>query len=178
MKPAWPWTWIFRGFLLLCLALPLALAACPSTGDFHGPAVPPEPTPTPTPTPPATGIVRFVSATLAPGSTVAVSPMNAGGQQAQQLSFTAAIRLDRAVAGTLVRAWVRTNEKRCMGGGRAGVDFSAGVEREVSPASMSGGGACTLPYPTTLVEFEVIDATGVQILTQSFPVSYSFVAAQ
>ena len=166
--------------LLLCLALPLALAACPGNGHVHSPVVPPEPTPipTPTPTPPVTGTIRFVSASLAPGSTVAVSPMGAGGQQAQQLSFTAAIRLDHAVTGTLVRAWVRTDEKRCMGGGRTSVDFSAGVEREVSPASMSSGGACTLPYTTPLVEFEVIDATGTQVLTQSFPASYSFVAAQ
>jgi hypothetical protein len=35
-----------------------------------------------------------------------------------------------------------------------------------------------LPYTTTLVEFEVIDAAGVQLLTQSFPGTYYFVVAQ
>jgi hypothetical protein len=130
----------------------------------------------PTPTPLA-GSIRFISATLPPGSTVAVSPLFGTSQQAQQLSFCAAIRLDRAVGIALVRAWVRTAATRCMGGGAAGVEFSSGVEREVCPASMSGG-ACTLPYTTTLVEFEVIDASGAQLLAQSFPAAYSFIAGQ
>ncbi len=159
-------------------ALAFAFAAC--SGGGSGPTSNLTPTPAPTPTPsPVAGTIRFISASLPLGSTVAVAPMGAGGQQAQELSFRAAIRLGNAVGGTLVRAWVRTDQTRCMGGGLAGVDFSAGVEREVSPASMSSLGSCTLPYTTTLVEFEVVDVVGGggQILTQSFPATYSFVGA-
>jgi len=102
------------------------------------------------------------------------------GQQAQQLSFTAGIMLRTSQTGTLVRAWVRTDAVRCMGGGQARVDFQAGNERGVAPASMSNPGSgdplCALPYTTTHVEFEVVDSTGQQILTTRFPAVYNFVA--
>ena len=109
-------------------------------------------------------------------STVPVEPMNATGQQAQQLWFEAVITMDEDLPGALVRAWVRTEEERCMGGGRAGVNFQGGVAQEVTPASMSGGGQCALPYTTTQLEFEVI-AGGESVLQQRFPMTYHFVAA-
>jgi hypothetical protein len=66
-----------------------------------------------------------------------------------------------------------------MGGGQARVDFKAGVERAVTPLSMSHPGSgsplCALPYTTTQVEFEVVDETG-PILQQVFPAVYNFVA--
>jgi len=139
------------------------------------------PTSVPTPTPSPPGSIRFIDATIPAGSTVEVSPLLAVGQQAPQLSFRAAITLNRSVPGTLVRAWVRTDALRCMGGGLASVDFQAGVERAVQPASMSNSGSglpmCPLPYATTHVEFEVIDSgTGQPLLSQSFPAAYNFVA--
>ncbi len=102
--------------------------------------------------------------------------MNETGQQAQQLWFEAAIAMNEDLPGALVRAWVRTEEERCMGGGRAGVDFQGGVAQGVRPASMSSGGQCALPYTTTQVEFEVI-AGGESVLQQRFPMTYHFVAA-
>jgi hypothetical protein len=101
------------------------------------------------------------------------------GQQAPQLRFTGAIRMRAALAGALVRAHVRTEAGRCMGGGQARVDFEAGVERDVAPQSMShpGHGApmCTLPYTTTQVEIEVVDpSTGRQVVAAVFPAVYHF----
>ena len=68
-----------------------------------------------------------------------------------------------------------------MGGGQAGVDFQAGVERGVAPASMSHPGSgmalCTLPFTTTHVEFEVFDvSTQRAVLEVRFPAVYRFVA--
>jgi hypothetical protein len=107
--------------------------------------------------------------------------MFATGQQAPTLWFRGAVTLRRDLDGALVRAWVRTEAQRCLGGGQAGVAFQAGVEREVQPASMShpgtGSPLCALPFTTTHVEIEVVDRTGQQVLTQSFPASYGFVAA-
>lgn len=165
------------------LAALLVVSAVVSCGGSSGsPGTPSTPAPTPTPTPEPAGVVRFLGSTLPAGSTVAVSPMFATGQQAPQLGFRGAITLKRDLAGALVRAWVRTDALRCMGGGLARVDFQAGVERTVEPASMShpgsGSPTCTLPYTTTHVEFEVFDgATQQPVLEQRFPAVYNFVAA-
>ena len=161
--------------------IPVALAlglACACGGSSGGPTTTPTPAPTPVPTPtPAAGVARLVDSSLPLGSTVSVAPMFGSGQQAPQLRFSAAIHLDRALQQALVRAWVRTETRRCMGGGLVGVDFVAGVERTVSPAPMSSSEApCALPYATTLVELEVVDTAGTQVLSQSFPSTYSFVA--
>jgi hypothetical protein len=167
---------VLAAFLSTCLAV----ACGGGSGSPSAPAAP-APTAAPTPTPEPAGVVRLAGATLAPGSTVPVSPMFSGGQQAQQLAFTAAVTLKRDLSGGLVRAWVRTDALRCMGGGLAHLDFQAGVERVLKPASMSnpGSGApvCALPYSTSQVEIEVVDASGQQLLTQSFPSAYAFVAA-
>ena len=166
---------------LAALFAVLALVRC--GGSSGGPSAPPTPAPTPAPTPtPVAGTVRLLGASLAAGSTVAVSPMFSAGQQAPDLWFSGAITLDRDVPGALVRAWVRTDAMRCMGGGQAGVDFQAHVERSVAPASMSHPGSgspmCSLPYTTTQVELEVFDVgTQQTILTQRFPAVYNFVAA-
>ena len=164
------------------LAALLAVSSIVGCGGSSGnPGTPSTPAPAPTPTPEPAGVVSFLGGTLPAGSTVAVSPMFAAGQQAPQLWFRAAVTLRRDLSGALVRAWVRTEALRCMGGGQARVDFQAGVERTVQPASMSHPGSgspnCALPYATTHVEFEVVDTTGQQVLTQSFPAPYSFVAA-
>lgn len=167
------------------LASLLALGAMLACGGGSGsPSAPstPAPTPAPTPTPEPAGVVRLVSASLPAGSTVSVSPMFTLGQQAQALWFAGAITLKKDLAGALVRTWVRTASTRCMGGGEAGVDFQAGVERGVAPLSMShpgyGSPLCALPYATTEVEFEVVDVTTQQqVLSQRFPMAYSFVAA-
>jgi hypothetical protein len=157
-------------------ALALALACGGSSGSPGTPSTP-APAPAPTPTPAPIGQVAFLGASLPADSTVPVDPMNETGQQAQQLWFEAVITMDQDLPGALVRAWVRTEEERCMGGGRAGVDFQGGVAREVRPASMSSGGHCALPYTTTQLEFEVIAAGGESVLQQRFPMSYHFVAA-
>jgi len=139
------------------------------------PSVPPAPSP---PSVPSPGI-RFLSGTLAAGSTVPVSPLFTDGQQAS-LAFTAAITLDRDLSNALVRAWVSTSARRCMGGGLAGVAFQAGRERTVTPATLSNPGssggqaACPLPYDTSFVEFEVLDGTNV-VIQQQFPIVYHFV---
>ena len=165
------WTWVLASFVI---------GGCGGNGG--GPSAPSAPSPSPTPTPEPSGIVRFLGGSLPAGSTVAVKPMFAIGQQAPQLHFSAAITLRTDLSEGLVRAWVRTDEMRCMGGGQARVAFQAGVERSVEPASMSHPGSgspmCTLPYTTTQVEFELIDvATQQQILEQRFPAVYYFVAA-
>lgn len=156
-----------------------ALAGCGGgSGSPAGPGAP-LPTPVPTPTPEPAGVISLTGSSLAAGSTVAVSPMGANGQQAQQLWFRASITLKQSLSGALVRAWVRTEDRRCMGGGRAWVDFRAGVETPVTPASMSHPGdasLCTLPFTTTQVEVEVLSTVD-QILTQRFPMVYHFVAA-
>lgn len=144
------------------------------------PTPPPSPTPLPTPTP-EPGTIRLVSATLAEGSVVEVAPMFGTGQQAPQLRFRVAIRLERALSGLLVRAWVRNAAGRCLGGGLARVDFPAGVEMDLEPGSMSNTGSgqplCALPYATTHVEVEVFDgASGRQLLAQHFPRAYQFIA--
>ena len=157
----------------------LTLAGCGgSSATPQGPSTPP---PTPTPTPPPAGTARLVGATLPAGSTVKVGVLGVIGQQAPQLSFTGAIMLRSNLSGALVRAWVRTEAQRCMGGGQAFVDFQAGIERGVAPASMSHPGAgmalCNLPYTTTHVEFEVFDITTQQpVLEVRIPAVYNFVA--
>jgi hypothetical protein len=144
---------------------------------------PTDPTPTPDPPPSASsGSGRFLGGSLPEGSMVAVSPMFTNGQQAPQLSFSAAITLARSLSGALVRAWVRTPEMRCMGGGRTGVNFQADREQVVAPASMSNPGGdqpvCVLPYTTTHVEFEVLDGTGTPVWQQQFPAVYRFVTTR
>jgi len=169
--------------VLRVLAALWAASAIPSCGGSSGsPGGPSTPAPTSAPTPEAAGVVRFLGGTLPAGSTVAVSPMFAAGQQAPQLWFRGAITLKRDLAGALVRAWVRTDALRCMGGGQARLDFQAGVERGVEPLSMSHPGSgspiCALPYTTTHVEFEVFDvATQQPVLEQRFPAVYNLVAA-
>lgn len=152
---------------------------CGCGGSSGGPATPatPAPTPAPTPTPEPAGTVVFLEATLPEGSTVPVDPLYEAGQQVQGLRFSALVTMNEDLAGALVRAWVRTDVQRCMGGGLAGVDFQAGVAEEVVPASMSSGGQCELPYTTTHVEFEVIAPGGESILQQQFPMTFHFVAA-
>ena len=168
----------------VCRAAAVALAVVALAGCGSGasnPQAPSTPAPTPTPTPEPAGTVRFVGATLPAGSTVAVAPMFVVGQQAPQLSFTAAIAMRARLDGAVVRAWVRTDTQRCMGGGQARVDFEAGVERGVAPLGMSHPGSgmalCALPYTTTHVEFDVFD-TGTQqsVLEVRFPAVYHFVA--
>lgn len=169
-----------RRWLAVWLFTAVVAAGCGGSGSPSAPATP-APTPAPTPTPEPAGVVRLVDATLPPGSTVAVSPMFGSGQQAPQLSFTAAVTLKRSLSGGLVRAWVRTDAQRCMGGGFAHLEFQAGVERVLTPASMShpgtGSPICALPYATSQVEIEVLDADGQPVLAQRFPSAYSFVAA-
>ena len=165
--------------MLLVALVAVALAGC--GGSSSGPQAPATPAPTPTPTPEPAGTARLVAATLPAGSTVKVAPMFVIGQQTPQLSFTGAIALRSSLDGALVRAWVRTNAQRCMGGGQARVDFQAGVERGIAPASMSHPGSgmalCILPYTTTHVEFEVFDVnTQRAILEVSIPSVYHFVA--
>jgi hypothetical protein len=156
-----------------------ALASCDSNSSPQGPTTPPL-TPTPTPAPTPAGTIRLVGSSLPAGTTVKVMPMFVLGQQVPQLSFTAGIMLREALTGGLVRAWVRTETQRCMGGGQARVDFQAGEERGVAPASMShpgqGMAICTLPYTTTQVEFEVIGTDADRpLLVQRFPAVYHFV---
>jgi hypothetical protein len=141
----------------------------------------PLPQPQPTP-PPVAAAIRFLGGTLPEGSTVAVSPMFASGQQAQQLSFSAAITLDRDLSNALVRAWVETSTIRCMGGGILGVSFQNGREKVVSPASMSNPGpaggqaVCPLPYDTSIVEIEVLEGE-TPVIQRQFPAAYHFVSA-
>lgn len=140
------------------------------------PSTPSSPPP-PSSTPPSG--IRFLGGTLAAGSTVPVSPLSTDGQQAS-LAFTAAITLDRDLSNALVRAWVSTSARRCMGGGIAGVAFQAGRERTITPATLSNPGSsagqavCPLPYDTSLVEFEVLDG-GTVVIQQQFPLVYHFV---
>ena len=149
-------------------------------GSSGGPANPatPAPTPAPTPTPAPIGTVALLEASVPEGSTVEVAPMfEAAGQQAQQLWFTGRITMDEDLSGALVRAWVRTEAERCMGGGRIAVDFRGGVPEDVRPGSMSStAGNCRLPYATTHVEFEVIAPGGETALQQQFAMAYEFVA--
>ena len=161
----------------LTALLLVALASCDSSTSPQGPTATP---PTPTTVPPPAGTIRLVGSSLPTGTTVRVMPMFVLGQQAPQLSFTAGIVMRETLSGTLVRAWVRTETQRCMGGGQARVDFQAGQERGVAPASMShpgqGMAICTLPYTTTEVEFEVIGTDADHpILVQRFPAVYHFV---
>jgi hypothetical protein len=98
------------------------------------------------------------------------------GQQSQALRFQAGITMLASVPSATVQAYVRTDAQRCMGGGISFQDLAAGVERVVTPGNMSNPTPpCTLPYGTTHVEVEVLDATGRQILTDRFPAVYSFV---
>jgi len=161
------------------VALLVALTSCGEGLGPHGPTTPP-PTATPTPAPGPAGTIRLIGSSLPDGSTVKVMPMFVIGQQAPQLSFTAGITMRESLTEGLVRAWVRTETQRCMGGGQAGVDFQAGVERGVAPASMShpgqGMALCALPYTTTQVEFEVIGSDADHpLLVQRFPAVYHFV---
>jgi hypothetical protein len=156
----------------------VALASC--DGSSSNPQAPTTPPPTPTPAPTPAGTIRLVGSSLPDGSTVKVTPMFVLGQQAPQLSFTAGIMMLEGVTDGLVRAWVRTESQRCMGGGQARVSFQAGVERGVAPASVShpgqGMAICTLPYTTTQVEFEVIGSDADHpLLVQRFPAVYHFV---
>jgi hypothetical protein len=160
------------------ILLAVGVAVLAGCGGGSSPSTPSTPAPTPTPNP---GTVRFLSATLPAGSTVAVSPLNITGQQAQSLSFTAAITVNHDYPDAIVRAYVRTDARICLGGGLAHLSFVTNVEKTVAPASMSYTGtepACALPYTTTHVEFEVFDVVNQrQVLTQRFPMAYSFVAA-
>lgn len=164
----------------VAVVLLVVLAACGGGSGSPQSATTPVPTPAATPTPLPAGTVRLVSASLPAAATVKVGPMFATGQQAPSLFFTGAIVLRADLKGALVRAWVRTEAQRCMGGGQAGVDFQAGVERTVSPASMSHPGPgmplCLLPFATTQVEIEVVDAAQGVVVAQRFPAAYSFVA--
>ena len=166
---------IRAGSLLVILGL---VSGCGGTSD-DGPAAPstPAPTPAPPPTPAPIGTIAFLGSSVPAGSTVMVAPMfDANGQQAQALRFSARITLNEDMSGALVRAWVRTAAERCMGGGRAGMEFRGGVPEEVRPASMSStAGNCRLPYTTTHVEFEVISPGG-EVLQRQFPMNYDFVA--
>jgi hypothetical protein len=80
-----------------------------------------------------------------------------------------------------VRAFVRNETMRCLGGGAANIDFVADEEQVVTPAGMSNDGngqpVCPLPFTTTLVEVELIgnDANNPLLLKQ-FPATYYFVA--
>ena len=163
----------------VALVLLAVLAACGGSSSPQA-ATTPVPTPAPTPTPEPAGTIRLVSASLPSGATVKVAPMFVIGQQAPTLFFTGAIALKADLRGALVRAWVRTDAQRCMGGGQAGVDFQAGVERGVGPASMSHPGSgmalCALPYATTQIEIEVVDTAQNVVVAQRFPAAYSFVA--
>ncbi len=127
------------------------------------------------------GTARFLGATLPSGSTVTVAPLQTNGQQVSALSFSAAITLVDSLTNATVRAWVRTPTTRCLGGGRARVNFEAGREQVVTPASMSNPGGvqpvCALPYITTHVEFEVLDSAGTVVLQQQFRADYLFVAS-
>ena len=163
------------------LAFQLLLAGCGGGNTPTRPPPTPEPAPLPSPTP-EPGSIRLLSESLAVGSVVEVAPMFGTGQQAPQLRFRVAVRVERALSGTLVRAWVRNAGGRCMGGGLARVDFEAGVEQELEPGSMSNPGSgqplCALPYSTTHVEVEVFDGTSSrQLLSQQFARGYQFVAA-
>lgn len=167
----------WRAVLVTLLAI--SISGCGSSSS--GPQTPSTPPPTPTATPEPAGTARLLSATLPAGSTVKVAPMFGLGQQAPQLSFTGAIMLRAGLNGALVRAWVRTDARRCMGGGQARVDFVAGIERGVAPASMSAPGdaqgVCSLPYTTTHVEFEVFDIDAQRpVLEVRIPAVYNFVA--
>jgi hypothetical protein len=166
---------VYRAPIIAGVAV--ALACC--GGGSGGPHAASAPAPTPTPAP--AGTVRFLQATLRAGSSVAVAPMFVSGQQAPQLTFAADITLRTTLLGALVRAWVRTDTQRCMGGGRVPVNFQADVEQTVAPASMSHPGygmpLCALPYTTTQVEFEVFDVdTQRPILEVRLPAVYHFVA--
>ena len=167
---------IRAGSLLMVLGLVPGCGG--SYGDGPAASSTPAPAPAPTPTSAPIGTIEFLGTSVPEGSTVEVAPMfEADGQQAQQLRFNARITLDEDMSGALVRAWVRTEAERCMGGGRAGVEFRGGVPEEVTPASMSStAGNCRLPYTTTHLEFEVIDPGGESVLQQQFPMTYDFVA--
>jgi hypothetical protein len=173
----WKWARSVRGGAA-CLALVVGLAGCGGgSGAPQSPAAPPAPTPTPSPTP--AGTIRLVSSSLPSGSNVKVSPMFVTGQQAPDLSFTVAVTLRESLSSGLVRAWVRTDAQRCMGGGQAHLEFQAGVELGVEPGSMSATGSgtplCTLPFTTTLLEIEVIGADANHpLVVQSFPAVYHF----
>jgi len=157
------------------VVLLVALTSCDGSSSN-----PQAPTPPSTTTPAPAGTIRLVGSSLPDGSTVKVTPMFVLGQQAPQLSFTAGIMMRESLPEGLVRAWVRTDSQRCMGGGQARVSFQAGVERGVAPASVShpgqGMAICTLPYTTTQVEFEVIGPDADHpLLVQRFPAVYHFV---
>ena len=161
----------------LTALLLVALASCDSSTSPQCPTTPPS-TPAPAPTP--AGVIELGSSSLRSGSTVTVMPMFVIGQQAPQLAFSAWITMRESLTGGLVRAWVRTETQRCMGGGQARVDFEAGVVRGVAPASMSHPGqgmpTCTLPYTTTQIEFEVIGTDANHpLVVQRFPAVYHFV---
>lgn len=141
---------------------------------------PAAPAPTPTPTPEPVGTIEHLVASLPEGSTVEVEPMHARGQQARSLRFGAVVTLQRDLALGLVQAFVRTDARRCMGGGHR-LTIPANQPVGAAPLSMSHTGnaapSCTLPYTTTHVEFVVSDNnTGEQVLAVSFPSVYHFVA--
>ena len=147
--------------------------AVPGCGGGYGS---PSGTPTPTPSPTPAGTIRFLGGTLPPGSTVTVGPMAGTGHQAQALSLRAGITMLASVPSATVQAYVRTDARRCMGGGISFQDLAAGVERVVTPGNMNNPTPpCALPYTTTQVEIEVLDASGRLVLTDRFPAVYNFV---
>jgi hypothetical protein len=139
----------------------------------------PTPAGTATATPAPSGSIRYLGSTLPEGSTVAVLPMGELGQQAPELSFRAVINLPRTLSSGLVQAFVRTDEHRCMGGGRFHF-FPADTDVVAMPGSMSHVSnpppPCVLPYTTTHVEFVVLDG-GQVILSTRHAARYHFVAA-
>ena len=152
-------------------------------GDGNDAPSTPTPTTTTTTTAPAgpTGTIRLLSATVPDGSTLTVAPLGMSGQRVPALSFRVAITVSADVSPALVRAFVRNDTMRCLGGGAANLVFVADEEQVVTPAGMSNDGSgqpvCPLPFTTTLVEVELSgnDANN-PLLLEQFPATYHFVA--
>jgi hypothetical protein len=135
---------------------------------------------TPTPAGP-TGTIRLLGATVPDGSTLTVAPMSDSGQQVPALSFRVAMTVSVNVSPALVRAFVRNETMRCLGGGAANLVFGADEEQVVESAGMSNDGSgqpvCPLPFTTTFVEVELIgNDFNNPLLLKQFPAIYHFVA--
>lgn len=161
----------------------IVLGGCGGGGGGGTPTTPATPVPTPVPTPEPAGTIVFHGGSLPVDSTVSAFPMHEFGQQAPDLFFWATVNLEEDLPNGIVQAFVRTEERRCMGGGLGFISATAGVDTFMRSLSMSHQAmprpSCVLPYTTTHVEFVVTNLdTQQQVMASTFPAIYHFVAAE
>ena len=107
--------------------------------------------------------------------------MHTRGQQVPELWGTVAVTLTRDVQNASVELLLTTPTAWCLGTSRGFLDLRGNVELttttlNVSKAETDPTGICPLPYTTTAVAIIVSDASGQRLVTESFPITYHFVA--